>query len=285
MLVENLLDTRGTPRYPAYMLIDCHAHLTADAFAADLDAVLGRAQAAGVAGVLVVGEDLADDRRVADLVARPSTAAPVLLPCFGFHPDRFAEDNRLPPRARIVATLTLIRARAPSLAAIGEVGLDGWMAKTEDRLRAQEGLLEELASLAVELGLPLNVHSRSAGQRTLDVLRAAGARQVLMHAFDGRAVHAVRAAEAGYLFSIPPSVVRSPQKQKLVRRLPLESLALESDAPVLGPDPRRRNEPANLTVTRDYIAAVRRITAERVEEVTTANALRLFPRLSPVLAR
>jgi TatD DNase family protein len=265
------------------MLIDCHAHLTAEAFAADLETVLGRAQAAGVAGVLVVGEDLADDQRVAGLVARGSPSAPVLLPCFGFHPDRFADDQRLPSRARIVATLALIRARARSLAAIGEVGLDSWIAKTEGRRRAQEGLLEEMARLAVELGLPLNVHSRSAGQRTLDVLRAAGARQVLMHAFDGRAVHAVRAAEAGYLFSIPPSVVRSPQKQKIVRRLPLESLALESDAPVLGPDPGRRNEPANLTVTRDYIAAVHRVTAERVAEVTTGNALRLFPTLKVAL--
>jgi hypothetical protein len=79
------------------MLIDCHAHLTAEAVAADLDTVLGRAQAAGVGGVLVAGEDLADDQRVANLVARRSASAPVLLPCFGLHPDRFAEDN--PPRA------------------------------------------------------------------------------------------------------------------------------------------------------------------------------------------
>jgi TatD DNase family protein len=261
------------------MLVDCHAHLTADAFAADLDAVLGRAHAAGVVGVLVVGEDLVDNRQVLALTARSHAAAPALLPCLGFHPDRFAEDNRLPPRARIEATLAFLREHAPSLAALGEVGLDGWMARTEGRRRAQEVLLEEIARLAIELGLPLNVHSRAAGQRTLDVLRAAGARHVLMHAFDGRAVHAVRAAEAGYLFSIPPSVVRSPQQQKLARRLPLESLALESDSPVLGPQAGQRNEPANLTVTRDYLASVRRVTGERIEEVTTANALRLFPRL------
>jgi hypothetical protein len=67
----------------------------------------------------------------------------------------------------------------------------------------------------------------AAGHYTVDLLLAAGARWVLTHAFDGKASHAVRAAEAGYLFSVPPSVVRSDQKQKLVRRLPLESLALE----------------------------------------------------------
>ncbi|HEY3351689.1 MAG TPA: TatD family hydrolase [Polyangia bacterium] len=266
------------------MLIDCHAHLTADAFAADRDVVLARARAGGVAAILVVGEDLADDRKVAELTAARPTAAPALLPCFGFHPDRCAEDRPLPTRADLDAALQAIRAHASRLAAIGEVGLDGWVAKTDERRRAQESLLEELAAVALELGLPLNVHSRSAGERTLDLLRAAGARQVLMHAFDGRAILAVRAADEGYLFSIPPSVVRSPQKQKLVRRLPLASLALESDAPVLGPDPGQRNEPANLAVTRDYLASVHGVPPEVVEQETTANALRLFPRLGTVVA-
>ena len=101
------------------------------------------------------------------------------------------------------------------------------------------------------------------------------------YAFDGKAAHAVRAAEAGYLFSVPPSVVRSQQKQKLVRRLPLESLALESDSPVLGPDPNVRNEPANLVIARDFIAQVHGVSTERVVEVTTANARKVFPVLAP----
>jgi Tat protein secretion system quality control protein TatD with DNase activity len=127
-----------------------------------------------------------------------------------------------------------IRKHRNNIAAIGEVGLDYWWVKDPERRRVQRSLLEETAVLSTELDLPLNVHSRSAGHYTVDLLLAAGARWVLMHAFDGKASHAVRAAEAGYLFSVPPSVVRSDQKQKLVRRLPLESLALESDSPVLG---------------------------------------------------
>jgi TatD DNase family protein len=174
-----------------------------------------------------------------------------------------------------------VRAHRRDIAAIGEVGLDYWWVKDAGRRRAQRALLEEMAALSRELDLPLNVHSRSAGHYTLDLLLAAGAEKVLMHAFDGKASHAVRAAESGYLFSVPPSVVRSDQKQKLVRRLPLDSLALESDSPVLGPERDRRNEPANLTLTRDHIAHLHGVAAERVEEVTTANARRLFPRLDP----
>jgi TatD DNase family protein len=100
-----------------------------------------------------------------------------------------------------------------------------------------------------------------------------------MHAFDGKASHAARAAEAGFVFSIPPSVVRSDQKQKLVRHLPLEALALESDSPVLGPDRTKRNEPANLVYSRDYIAQVHGVSPERVDKATTASACRLFTRL------
>jgi TatD DNase family protein len=87
----------------------------------------------------------------------------------------------------------------------------------------------------------------------------------------------VRAAEQhGYLFSIPPSLVRSEQKQKLVRHLPLESLALESDSPVLGPERGFRNEPANLTYTVSWIAKLKGVSEERVREVTSSNAQQLF---------
>ena len=112
-----------------------------------------------------------------------------------------------------------------------------------------------MVALARELGLPLNVHCRSAGKKTLETLAAAGAERVLMHAYDGKVGHAMKAAEErGWVFSIPPSVVRSKQKQKLVCRLPLEAMALETDSPVLGPDRNERNEPANILVSLATIA-------------------------------
>lgn len=260
-------------------MIDCHAHLASTEFDADRDAVRLRAAAAGVTAVLVVGEDRADNARVLRVIAEAPAAGARMLPCLGLHPDRFADDRPLPGRPEVDAVIAQIRANAEQLAAIGEVGLDFWWVKDPVRRRAQQDLLEEMAALSLELDLPLNVHSRSAGHYTVDLLLAAGARRVLMHAFDGKAVHAVRAAEAGYRFSVPPSVVRSEQKQKLVRRLPLESLLLESDSPVLGPDRDARNEPANLRFAQNFIAAAHGVAAERVEEVTDANARGLFPTL------
>jgi len=261
-------------------MIDCHAHLAGEDFDADRDAVRCRAAAAGVSAVLVVGEDAQDNVRVLRVITQAPPEGARMLPCLGFHPDRFADDRPLPTRAETDAAMGQIRAHAGEIAAIGEVGLDYWYVKDPERRRAQGALLEEMAALSIELGHALNVHSRSAGHYTVDLLLGCGAQRVLMHAFDGKAAHAARAAEAGYLFSVPPSVVRSEQKQKLVRRLPLEALCLESDSPVLGPDRGARNEPSNLVFARDFIALTHGVSAERVEEVTSSNARRLFPRLS-----
>jgi TatD DNase family protein len=116
--------------------------------------------------------------------------------------------------------------------AIGEVGLDYWVIKNESKKQLQRDIFSSFIDLSREVDLPLNVHSRSAGRHAIALLRERGASRVQLHAFDGKAASALPAVEAGYFFSIPPSVVRSPQKQKLVKRLPLSCLIVETDSPV-----------------------------------------------------
>ena len=228
------------------LLFDAHAHLAAPDFADDLSDVLTRAESAGLCGVLTVGETLADAERILDLAAGHR----LIKPAAGLFP------TILDPAAA-AAVLAFVRRNADRLVALGEVGLDRRVVKTEAEWCVQEDILAGFVTLANELDLPLNIHSRSAGRHTIAFLRRCGARRVLMHAFDGRAASAAEGAEAGYAFSIPPSVVRSPQKQKLVRRLPLECLLLETDSPVLGPDPATRNEPANVVVACRAVAELK----------------------------
>ena len=249
------------------LLFDAHAHLAAPDFADDLSDVLTRAESAGLCGVLTVGETLADAERILGLAACHG----VIKPAAGLFP------TILDPAAA-AAVLAFVRRNADRLVALGEVGLDRWMVKTEAEWRVQEDILAGFVALGNELDLPLNVHSRSAGRHAIAFLRRCGARRVLLHAFDGKAAAAVEGMEAGYAFSIPPSVVRSPQKQKLVRRLPLECLLLETDSPVLGPDAATRNEPANVVVACRAIAELKGVSPETVARVTTDNARRLFPR-------
>jgi TatD DNase family protein len=253
-------------------LIDCHAHLALPEFDADREEVIARARAAGVHRIVTVGEDFEDSLRVLSVAARH----PELAACAGLHPDRFAEERPLPGAPKIEAVCGLIREHRAGLVGIGEVGLDRWLVKSPERQAAQEAALERFVALSAETGLPLNVHSRSAGRAALDLLLRCGARRVLLHAFDGKAGHAAPGVDAGYVFSIPPSVVRSAQKQRLARYLPLEAIALESDSPVLGPDPHTRNEPSNLPVAVRIIAELHRVGEDRVLEATDAAAQRLF---------
>ncbi len=251
-------------------LVDAHAHLGAPEFDADRDAVLDRAQAAGVKAIVAVGETLADAEKNLRLAAGPGlVAATMIRPTAGLYPTILDRDQ-----ARSLEAL--IRRERARLIAIGEVGLDHWKIQDPAERETQREIFLGFVRLAAETGLPLNVHSRSAGKATIDLLLESNAKRVLLHAFDGRAATALPAVEAGFFFSVPPSVVRSPQKQKLVRRLPIENLLVETDSPVLGPEPGARNEPANVTISVSAIAALKELHEDEVIDVVEQNQHRLF---------
>jgi TatD DNase family protein len=247
------------------MLTDTHTHLCDAVFDDDREAVLARTAVAGVGAVVAVGEDLADAEKNIALARR----LPMLKPAAGLYPTHL-------DRAAAAAMADFIRRHRDRLVAIGEVGLDFWVVKSPEERDLQREIFTLFIDLALELDLPLNVHSRSAGRHAVELLVARGARRVQMHAFDGKITTARPALEAGYYFSIPPSIVRSRQKQKLVRHLPLASLLVETDSPVLGPEPGARNEPANLTVAIDAIAAIKDLTPEAVAAAMAANTRTLY---------
>jgi TatD DNase family protein len=110
----------------------------------------------------------------------------------------------------------------------------------------------------------------------IEALLTEGAKRVQLHAYGGKASSALPALDAGYFFSIPTSIVRSRQKQKLVKRLPLSCLLLETDSPVLGPEPGKRNEPANLLVALRTIAELKEVSEEEVVEAVAENFQRLY---------
>ncbi len=247
------------------LLIDTHTHLTDASFADDMEDVLARARAVGVSSIVVVSETLAEARAAIAL----SAAHPMLHPAVGLFPTYL-------DREEADAIAALARDHRDALVAIGEVGLDYWKVKEEEARATQRDIFALFIRLAAELDLPLNVHSRSAGRHVIDFLAAHGATRVQLHAFDAKAATAAAAVEAGWFFSIPPSIVRSPQKRKLVKRVPLENLLLETDSPVLGPDREMRNEPANVRVALNAIADIKELDVGHVAEVIYENTLRLY---------
>ena len=258
-----LIENKETTSIPP--LVDTHAHICDASFDVDRGAVLARAQRAGIGAIIAVGEDLNDARKNLDLADR----YPLLRPAAGLYPAHADP-------AAAEAVMSFIRAHRDSLWAIGEVGLDFWIVETEKAKALQQEIFSRFIRLSIELDLPLNVHSRSAGRHAVDTLLANGARRVHLHAFDGKISAARPAVEAGYFFSIPPSIVRSRQKQKLVGHLPLACLLTETDSPVLGPRPRMRNEPAYLMTAVRAIAEIKKLPEKEMIRVVGENARDLY---------
>uniref|UniRef100_A0A8C5J0G6 TatD DNase domain containing 3 n=1 Tax=Junco hyemalis TaxID=40217 RepID=A0A8C5J0G6_JUNHY len=249
--------------------VDCHCHLAAACF-----------QPAAVSALVVVSEQAGEFRSVVELSERfPG----FVLPCLGVHPvqEISPEEQRSVTLKDLDAALPLIERYKDKLVGIGEVGLDFTprFASTDEQKEGQRQVLIKQIELARKLDLPLNVHSRSAGRPTINLLKEQGATKVLLHAFDGKPSVAMEGVRAGYYFSIPPSIVRSEQKQKLVKQLPLENMCLETDSPALGPEKQVRNEPKNIYIAAEYIAKIKGIPVGEVIEVTTQNALKVFPKL------
>jgi TatD DNase family protein len=250
---------------PFLSRVDTHAHLCSPEFDHDLGEVLARACAAGVAAVVAVGETLADAERNLVLAQK----FPMVKPAAGIYPTVLDCDQAEKMHA-------FIRCHRAQLTAIGEVGLDHWVVKEEKDREVQREIFTGFIRLSQDLDLPLNVHSRSAGRQAVACLLECGAARVQLHAFDGKASAALPAVEAGYFFSIPTSVVRSRQKQKLVKQLPLSCLLVETDSPVLGPEPQARNEPANLPLALKAIAEIKGLPVQQIAGAVAANTVRLY---------
>ena len=250
-------------------VIDTHTHLCDHNFDRDRSAVLDRARDRGVQKIITLSETMEDARRNLEL----ADGHPMLLAAAGLYPthlDREAAEEMK----------EFITGNRNRLVAIGEVGLDFRVVEDPDDRDLQGRIFEEFIDLSRELDLPLNVHSRSAGRHALSVLLEKRAHRVQLHAFDGKAGSALPALEAGYFFSIPPSIERSRQKQKLLRQLPLSCLLVETDSPVLGPDPQERNEPSNAVLSLRWIAQTKEISLEAAAEAVYENTRRLY---GPVL--
>eukprot|EP00775_Hariotina_reticulata_P004994 gene4995-5236_t len=234
-------------------MIDCHCHFYPPQFnAQDLAELEAAAEAVGVTAIITVPERW----------------------------DLFAVWVHMV--AEVQPVLDFIRQHSDRLVAVGEIGLDfspHIIGKDETLREVQQAVFQEQIQLASELGLPVNVHSRSAGHYAIDTLIQLGSRSALLHAFDGKLSHALKGAAAGFFFSVPPSIVRSPQKQKLVKGLPLDRLVLETDAPALGPDKSSINVPANIVISCREVARIKGLSEQEVMEFTTENALKLFPAL------
>jgi TatD DNase family protein len=259
-------------------LIDTHCHLDQPHFSADREAVIGRAESAGVERMIVPGTDPESSRQAVALAERHSC----IFAGVGVHPNDCAAFG-----AGDLAGLRRL-ATHPKVVAIGEIGLDYYW-KTVPRDTQILALRAQL-DLAAELGLPVILHARQAMPDLLAELarwapvaaagRPAGAILGVLHAYSGGLDEAEAAYALGFALSLggPVTWRRDSPLQALVPLLRLDRLMLETDAPYLTPDPHRgrRNEPAYVGLVAEGVARLDGLEPARLAEVTSATARRTF---------
>jgi TatD DNase family protein len=255
------------------MFVDSHCHLDFPEFAAELPSLLGGMAAARVSHALCVSVNLADWPAVHALaLAHGNLHATV-----GVHPDY--ADAVEPSLHDLVD-----RARSPKVVAIGETGLD-YYRLTGDLEWQRERFRRHIAA-AREVDLPLVIHTRSAAADTLAIMQQEHAAAVggVMHCFTEAWDAAQAALDLGFHISLSGivSFKNAREVHEVARRVPLDRLLIETDAPYLAPVPHRgrRNQPAWVPHVAVAIAALRGVPVETIAEATSANYFRLF-RIDP----
>lgn len=252
------------------MMIDTHAHLYQTAFQEDRSEMIQRAKDMQISRIYLPAIDSESHQRLVDLAnAYPDYCIPMM----GLHPCSVD--------AGFEKELELVEQWLDKMpfAAIGEIGLDFYHS-TEFRAE-QYDAFEQQISIALQKELPIVIHSRSSMDECIKVIQEKGEGKIrgIFHCFGGDARQARKVIEMGFYLGIGGVVTyKNAGLGTIVQDIPLEHLVLETDAPYLTPAPHRgkRNESAYVVHVADKIAELKGITRQEVEEVTTANAKKIF---------
>jgi TatD DNase family protein len=252
-------------------LIDSHCHLNYEGLVERQVEVLENARRRGVRGFLNISTR---QREWDDIIAVAERYSDVWA-SVGVHP------HEADAHPYLGATALVDGARHPRVIAIGECGLDYYYDKSDRQ--AQRDRFEVHIEAASQTGLPLIVHTRDAEEDTAEILeRAVKQKGVtgVLHCFTSSVELAKKALDFGFFISLSGIVTfkNAEDLQQTAKKLPLESLLVETDSPFLAPVPHRgrKCEPAFVADTASFVAELRGEDIEALGEATTANFFRLF---------
>lgn len=253
------------------MFIDSHCHLVYKGLVEDQAAVLARARAAGVTGMLNISTRQSEWN---DVIAVAEREADVWA-SIGIHP------HEADAHPEIDANKLITRAAHPRVVAIGETGLDYYYDKS-DRDQQRASFRAHIAA-ARETGLPLIVHTRDAEDDTADILGdelGKGAYRGVIHCFTASQGFADKALKMGLYISISGIVTfkNARDLQATAAMIPEDRLLIETDAPFLAPVPHRGKpcEPAFVADTARFLGNLRGVSIETLAEQSQVNFFNLF---------
>lgn len=249
-------------------LIDTHCHISDEAFAGDEEGYISRAKEAGVEIMLQPDVDSKERKAMFDLADRHPG---VLYPMLGLYPGSVDQGWK-------EEIDRMMEYSDRSVVALGEIGLDYYYGK--EFAKDQKEALDWQLDYAAQRSLPVNIHLRDAMGDFLDILRRHKGLKGNMHAYSGSYESFLELQRLGDWYIGVGGVVtfKKASLAEVVRRVPLERIVLETDAPYLTPVPfrGRRNESSYIPFIAAKVAELKGVTIDEVAEVTTSNARNLF---------
>lgn len=251
-------------------LIDSHCHLYLDEFSTDRADVMQRALEIGVKKFYLPGIDSAV---IESMLAMEEQYPNICFPMMGLHPCSVKENYTL--ELSIVESWLQKR----KFVAIGEIGLDFYWDKTFEA--QQYNAFEQQMQWALDYNLPIVIHSREATQATINCVKPFAAKGLkgIFHCFTGSYESAKEIIDMNFLLGIGGVITyKNAGLAEVVKKIDLQHLVLETDAPYLTPVPFRgkRNESSYLKYVAERIALEKNVSFEEVARVTTANAEQIF---------
>ena len=271
------------------MLIDTHAHLwwpsyypvaqDQPGYFDELEQVLERAKKAGVEKMIVPGTDIESSRKAVELARKYPG---VIYTGVGIHPEEVlrANYNEETPFACRRALLDLqlgipFRESPREIVAIGEIGTDAYTKEMQKCMEEQKVLFKIQCELALELDLPVIIHTRNSLSEALEVLdQLPQMPRGQFHCFSHDEAGVEEVLARGFYISFCGNITWSKRVARLVPLVPIKRLLLETDSPFMLPG--KRNEPSNVTITAQMIADLQGLSLKVVEEQTIKNAKALF---------
>ncbi len=250
------------------MLIDIHCHAN---LYLPLDEIISEAQKAGVEKILAVSISFISLERILEISRRFDE----IYPALGIHPEEVQMNKDI--ETQLDSVLNIIKRNRENICAIGEIGLDHHFVKDKELYPLQIKIFEKMLSLAQELKLPVNLHTKGAEKIVFDMLPSYTIPNINIHWYSGSEEFLKLGIERGYFFSITPAISYSPAVKKTVSMVSKKHLLLESDGPVKYSG--KQGTPAMIRDVLETISKMKKIPANELENQIYDNTKKCFPKI------
>ena len=258
------------------MIFDSHAHLDDEKFDQDRDNIIEEIKKAGITKVISAGYNLEASKEAVEIAKKYDW----IYATVGISPNDIpqTEEELWKNTSQIEK---IVKESKEKIVAIGEIGLDYYWEKDEERRNLQKRAFIKQIELANKLELPIVIHTRDAAVDTIEILKANQViKKGVFHCCPQNQELIKQALNLGFYISFagPITFKNSKNAEEIIKLVPNEKMLIETDSPYLAPEPVRgtRNDPRNVKYIAEKIAKTKQISIEEVEKMTFENTCKIF---------